>query len=401
MKHRLLDLLACPGCGHPHLELTSFWLDRESQPPEVMAGVLRCSPCGRSYPIVDGVPRLLPDSWEEHADRLAPYLGGAETSPGAAREEVAAFRAEHDATRKSFGFEWLRYQVTGDRENRRFFRRSTGLGPAELRGRLVLDAGCGMGRFTRVAADHGAEVVGMDLSRSVERAFRENRRPDVHFVQADILRPPFPAGCFDHVFSIGVLHHTPGTRRAFRSLVPLLRPNGRIAIWVYRSFQPEIEVGLHKRAFAKLCEWVSDGTRAVTTRLPHRLLHLLCYAAVPLGWLKLQVGRRPLLKVLLWPAMLPPVSDHPDPRVRLCDTFDWLSPRFQWKHTTREVRGWFEAEGLIDVRPLDKAVSVTGTRPATASLPAGERRRLAASAGEGMRARLSVPVPATLPEAAR
>ena len=398
MKLRLLDLLACPGCGHPRLELTSFWLDRESQPPEVMAGVLRCPPCGRSYPLVDGIPRFLPDSWEEHGDRLAPYLGGADAAAGAV-EEVAAFRAEHDATRKSFGFEWLRYQVTGDPENRRFFRRSTGFDAAELRGRLVLDAGCGMGRFTKVAAELGAEAVGMDLSRSVERAFRENRRPDVHFVQGDIMRPPFAAGTFDHAFSIGVLHHTPDTRRAFRSLVPLLRPGGRIAIWVYRSFQPEVAVGVHKRAFARLCQWVSDGTRAVTTRLPHRLLHLLCYAAVPVGWVKRQVGRRPLLRHLLWPLMLPPVSDHPDWRVRLCDTFDWLSPRYQWKHTTREVREWFEAEGLTGVRALDKAVSVTGTRPAAAA-PAGDRRR-AAPAGEGARARLAIPVPAPAAEASR
>lgn len=377
MKLSLLDLLACPGCGHPGLELHALSTDTSLSPAEILAGALSCRSCGRSYPIFDGIPRMLPDSWEEHAERLASLAAGAAGAAASTKTraaEIRDFRRLHGATRESFGFEWLRYEVTGFEENREFFRRSTGLGHAELAGKRVLDAGCGMGRFLEVAASEGAEVVGIDLSRSVERAWRETRRrPHVHLVQGDLMRPPFVRESFDAVYSIGVLHHTPDTQAAFRSLCPLLRPGGRIAIWVYRSFQPEIAVAPHKRAFAFLAQSVSDGARLVTTRLPHWLLHRLSYAAVPLGWLASRISRHPVLKALFWPLLLIPVSNHEDWRVRVCDTFDWLAPKYQWKHTTREVAGWFAAAGLQDVRALEQSVSVTGTWPGRLAPERSER----------------------------
>ncbi len=384
MRPRLLDLLACPACGHEDLDLESFEVDRESRPPEVISGVLHCGSCGRAYPVSGGIPRFLPDRWEVHGPELQPFLRGRRPAldhTGESTASISAFRAAHLATRESFGFEWLRYQVTGPAENAAFFARATGFGAGDLAGRLTLDAGCGMGRFTEVAAGLGAEVVGIDLSRSVERAFREDRRRhpslrrNVHFVQGDLMNPPFPPAAFERIFSLGVLHHTPDTRRAFLSLCPLLAPGGRIAVWVYRTFQPEAPAGPHKRAFERLAEWVSDGVRAVTTRLPHPWLHRLCRAAVPLGWVKRQAGRSRALKLALWPLLLPPVSDHPDPRVRLCDTFDWLAPRYQWKHTTEEVRGWFAEAGLTDVCALDKPVSVAGAKSVAAAAPAASRWR--------------------------
>ena len=50
------------------------------------------------------------------------------------------------------------------------------------------------------------------------------RRENVHLVQADIFKPPFREGAFDHAYSIGVLHHTPDTRRASRRPPPFPRP---------------------------------------------------------------------------------------------------------------------------------------------------------------------------------
>lgn len=40
-------------------------------------------------------------------------------------------------------------------------------------------------------------------------------------------------GIFDYIYSIGVLHHTRDTRKAFSVLPALLRKEGRISIWVY------------------------------------------------------------------------------------------------------------------------------------------------------------------------
>jgi len=64
----------------------------------------------------------------------------------------------------SFGFQWHRYQKTqldhdDVREADLNFRMKTALRPEDLKGKLVLDVGCGMGRFAEVATAWGARVV--------------------------------------------------------------------------------------------------------------------------------------------------------------------------------------------------------------------------------------------------
>jgi hypothetical protein len=65
--------------------------------------------------------------------------------------------------------------------------------------------------------------------------------------------------------------------------------------------------------------------------------------------------------------MVVPVSNHPDPEWRVLDTFDWYSPRYQWKHTYREVERWFRDLRFQDVRRGRVPVSIRGRRPAAES----------------------------------
>jgi SAM-dependent methyltransferase len=92
-----------------------------------------------------------------------------------------------------------------------------------------------MGRFLEVVSkEPSATIAGFDLTLAVESAYANiGARPNVHIVPADIMKPPFRQGSFDVVFSIGVLHHTSNPKAAFGKLVPLLKREGQIAIWVY------------------------------------------------------------------------------------------------------------------------------------------------------------------------
>ena len=257
---------------------------------------------------------------------------------------------DSDAYAGSFSFEWnrhLRTQLDGDasRESEETFRAKTGLRPEDVAGRLVLDAGCGMGRFADVVSRWGGQVVGIDLSLAVDVAHANlGGRGNVRIMQADLFHLPFPPGTFDIVYSIGVLHHTPDCEKAFRQLVPFVRPGGRLCVWVYGTMGPW-------ERFARLY-------RRVTVRMPRRLLHALCHAAVPWYYL----CRLPLVGPLLW--TLFPISLHPNPDWRVLDTFDWYSPRYQSLHTFPEVYRWFRSEGLVDITLLDFPVAVAGTRPA-------------------------------------
>lgn len=284
----LTGLILCPTCRAP---LT------EGAPADRIA----CAGCGHAVPVAAGVPRL------------------------AAEAYVA-----------SFGRQWNRYDVARPEEDAAVFRAKTGLDPAELAGRLVLDAGCGGGRYARLLGAAGARVVGVDLSAAVEKAASLcGDLPNVRIAQADLLDLALADRAFDLVFSIGVLHHSPDPRRAFAQIAAKVRPGGRLAVWLYRrNTLPQ--------------EWINSGLRALTTRLPAPALEAASAALGVVG--AIPVLNRTLNKVVNF-------SNHPDWTLRVCDNFDWYAPRYQSHHTVEELKGWFAEEGFVDLVELPPARS--------------------------------------------
>ncbi len=312
MKERLLELLRCPRC-RTRLEVEAT----EQRSGEIHSGILHCLAGGDRYPIVDFVPRFVSS---EH------YVG-------------------------SFGFQWNRFKhvqldcVMGNQRSEGEFGWKTGFQSGDLAGKLVLDVGVGAGRYADVVSRWGAEVVGVDLSIAVNAADETlGRRSNVHLVQADLFALPFEPASFDVLYSIGVLHHTPDTRRAFLSVAPFVKPGGWAAVWVYSA---------HNTWFMKGAEF----WRRFTPHLPLRLVYLLSALAVPLY----PVWRLPPFKFILQPLF--PIAHHPMALWRWLDTFDYYTPRYQWKHWYREVWKWFREAGYVDIEPLGEDVSVRGRRP--------------------------------------
>lgn len=258
--------------------------------------VLRCPESGREWAVVDGIPRF-----------------------------VASAHLE------SFGRQWNRYEVAHDDEDRATFQAKTGVRLEELVGLKVLDAGCGGGRYCKVAGEAGATVIGADHTNAVDRAATLcGHLPNVSFVQADLKRLPFEPEGFDFVFSIGVMHHDADTRAVFDSVARMVRPGGRLAVWLYRRNQ-----GWQERINAAL--------RLRTTRMPAERLERLCRMGAALG--AVPIVNKTLNKVANF-------SAHPDPQNRLCDTFDWYAPTYQHHHTVEELLAWFRAVGFDDLRVL-------------------------------------------------
>lgn len=309
MKTTALKFLVCPQCKEA-LNLDS----QVEQEPEVMEGTLSCLGCGMKYPIVRGVPRFV---------QTGDYAS-------------------------SFGRQWNWFREVqidsrnGSHESEHALYQSTGWTREDYRGRLVLDAGVGAGRFAEIAAKHGGEVVGVDLTNAVDAAYANlGRLGNVHLIQADIFAMPFREGTFDLAYSIGVLHHTPDTRAAFDRVAAMVKQGGGMAVYLYHGYGPA-------RHF-------SDLIRKITTRLPGRAMFVISALAIPLYYLY----RVPVLGKVL--QVICPISSHPDPRWRWLDTFDWYTPRYQWKFQYPEIFRWFRANGFNDVEIFDDPIRMRGT----------------------------------------
>lgn len=381
MKRRLVELLRCPVClarlslhalreetapGTPPAGRCSTWCAAEEQPlvpslaprarrsctacygREVIDGFLACTGCRLLYPVIAGVPRLTRHAYEEHKaffHRHRAFIGELAGQEALAHRLGRLPRAIFDArSNKSFSLQWQMYQY-GDHTwfkddtelRRREFLYGMDLTEAELKGRLVLDAGCGNGRLTASIARYGAEVVGIDLSSSIERAHENRHRfagpqgASVHFVQANIMEPPFAPETFDHIHTTGVLHHTPDPERAFLSFLRLGKPGGRVYVQLYRRREAWVRI-------------INQVLRAVTTRMPVRLLYRLCYLLAPVHTALVRV----VAACRGEETPLPRFSR----RERAISMFDHFSPRYQFRYTPDQVRAMFARAGLRDIKDV-------------------------------------------------
>jgi len=283
-----------------------------------------CPACKRAYPNVQGIARFVD--------------------------------AQHYAA--SFGFQWHRYQKTQLdhdelRESERHFLAKTALRPEDLKGKLVLDVGCGMGRFAEVATRFGARVVGVDLSAAAEVAAKNLADRDFVAFQADVFALPFAPESFDIIYSIGVLHHTPDCEAAVKALDKYLKPGGLLVVWLYSGYN----------------KWYrfSDLWRRYTHKMKPETLHGILKVAVPFFY-NLQQGLKRVPLVGRPAAGLVhhvfPVNRQKDPEARMLDTFDWYSPKYQSKHTYEQVFKWYEAMGMEDMRVGEISIAVRGRKPA-------------------------------------
>ena len=101
----------------------------------------------------------------------------------------------------------------------------------DLKGKLVLEAGCGAGRFTEVLLQKGARLVSADLSDAVEVNQENFPQDENHLViQADINDMPFADETFDVVVCLGVIQHTPDSERTIDDLYKLVKKGGTLVI---------------------------------------------------------------------------------------------------------------------------------------------------------------------------
>jgi SAM-dependent methyltransferase len=292
--------------------------------PQALLADLRCPLCrsafskfdgtlvcarDHAFPVVRGIPRLVPE---------------------------ASLDPERRRTAAAFGYSWTHYPKQNPYTEEQWRDWVYPLSPADFVGKVVLDAGCGLGGFAEYARAWGAaRVVGIDFSAAIDAA-RDRLGDTVELVYGDLYALPLAASSIDLAYSIGVLHHLPDPERGFRSVVEAVKPGGVVFAWVYGRENNGLIVGV-----------VDPLRRHLFSRLPRRLLK----------W-----GISLPLAAMLWPIVKVAGANVPVPYAAY---FRFLARRdFAFTHGVvfdhlvaptshylrrEEFGAWFDRAGLVDV----------------------------------------------------
>lgn len=303
--------------------------DDRSQKLERKGNVL-VSVSGKSYPIINEIPRFV----EDHDE------GQTQTS-------------------ESFGYKWNRQKCWANNSEqimwtiwKDFFGWDT---QEELRkimmGKKVLDAGCGCGTSMSQFVEWPAYLVGVDISTAIDACMSNFPDPvNRQFIQADLNKLPFADEQFDVVWSNGVLHHTPDTYESLKAITRHLRRGGTMIFYIYV-----------KKAAVR--EFVDDYLRNIISEMPPeaawrrmevftRFSKALAETNVDitleedfpeLGFKKGKYNLQRFIYYNVFKCFWNPALSFDD---NVNVNFDWYHPKYSHRHSPDEIREWLSELGL-------------------------------------------------------
>lgn len=347
MKVEALKYLRCP-ISNGILQLVIVTPNAEPLSPkgEIEMGYLY-SGAGMYYPIIDGIPRMLPESmllYRLHLQKMIPefkiFLEAAMEKYGTI---ITTSVNRNKKIQETFGFEW---GLLNNGKDIKIWNRSPEKYKEQLanelavtsnqRFRLALDAGCGHGRSAMLMAQDCDVVFGVEVSDAVELGYKENQEPNCHFIQADVHHLPFEKNTFDLLYSSGVLHHNPSTLSALSEVSGFLKSGGLLCIWLYHPFKNSVH-------------WLMRNYRYITRNLHVKIVYAFNYISLtPLQWLVSQLGKQKKKWVEI-----------------SIEQLDMLTPQYRHEHTGPEVQGWLENMHYTGIKITDTddyGFAIVGTK---------------------------------------
>ncbi len=310
----------------------------------VDSGILLCEGCKYWFPILYGLPVMLPyktpiseefiDKYKTNIAKFSDKYTIAQGTPKPGEQFVL----------KSFSKEWLEYEYDGiiwgwsyeDREKTLFTE--MGVDPENNAGAKFIEIGCGLGITTDFAQKkYRGDAVGIDLSLAVLKAsdhFRNN--PFLHFVQSTLFQLPLQKNYFDLMYSHGVLHHTYSTKEAFKSITQCCKQDGWVYIWLYGKG------GQTESWDRKLGHYAEVMLRPALSRMPTSIA-TIALSPIALGYI--------LFNYIL--RLSNPTAQAYNFSRALHAARDRFTPRFAFRHNYDEVEGWFREFGFTNIQRVD------------------------------------------------
>lgn len=143
------------------------------------------------------------------------------------------------------------------------------------RGELILDNGCGNGRFSVVMGQKGSNVIALDINKSLlkkaaNRAQEERMNHQVELVLADMQNLPFKVDVFDKILCVHNLWYVPNYKGAVREMLRTLRKSGTILVDHLNLLNPHVFLAWVPYIGAKI---LRQSSTPVFFRIPYEILH--------------------------------------------------------------------------------------------------------------------------------
>jgi SAM-dependent methyltransferase len=212
---------------------------------------------------------------------------------------------------------------------------------------LVIDIGCGSGRFIKYLKGRYKKIVGLDPSSAIfvaDNLLGEDG--SIELVQASTDNIPYPDSYFDFGYSLGVFHHIPDTQKALSDSVKKIKPGGYFLLYLYYS--------LDNRSFLfKLLFHISNAVRLVVSKLPARIKKFVCDVLAVVFYMPF-VGLCRLLKVIGIPQRIRrkiPLQAYEDQSFYIIrnDSLDRFGTSLEQRFSRAETKEMMENAGLTQV----------------------------------------------------
>jgi SAM-dependent methyltransferase len=299
---------------------------RDLKPIVETSGLTYLESDSKKYPVINDIPRLLPES---------------------------------DNYANAFGEQWLKWPKTqldsfsGTSISRNRLTRCLKPVGMELIYKAigsvdVLEVGCGAGRFTEALLDFPTvRLTSLDFSSAVEANqlnFPQDTRHRV--VQADIMQPPFEPQQFDMVVCLGVIQHTPVPESTIAKLFEQVKPGGLLVLDHYTfEIRRLSKISMHlirpvvKRLPSRWRFWAVE--RLVDLFFPiHRAIRSIPFAQ--------QVFSR-ISPITTYFHAYPQLPEAMQKEWSVLDTHDGLADWYKHMRSLNQIKTTLEELGAIDI----------------------------------------------------
>lgn len=293
MKESLLNFIICPKCNSDFSIASPVFKGNE-----IESGELQCTNCGETYPITNGIPRIL--------------------------------KAENRKSNYSDNFKmyWKSMDWNYSELYKKRFYEMYEWKQKDFESKTVLEAGCGGGRWAyQFAQENVKEIIAFDYTEAVDKAKEICAEYDnIHYVQADIFELPFKKNRFDIVHCHGVLHATPDIKQGTINLSTMVAPRGELVILIYRNL-------------TSVQKLIDDVLCFIPKRLPIKFVY---YTSMIPTLIEYIPGAVKVFENIFH------LSGQPNFTLKHLHNFDWFSSKYRSRTSLQTVETWLEGEGFVN-----------------------------------------------------